>query len=164
MSFFLLVALVVFVILDLNDPVRGLITVSQEPMERLLGSMGKQAGESRQFSSNPQADGPHTPGIAQGPPPQIVSASFAWPWPACAAKVERRRLIFREPQVGQTGGLARSPARTRNSAVFSQAAQRYSWSGMGTPLRNGILCVQRQPEAAGNGWVRGCRSGRADGP
>jgi len=41
MSFLLLVTLVVFVILDLNDPVKGLITVSQEPMQRVLESMGK---------------------------------------------------------------------------------------------------------------------------
>lgn len=41
MSFLLLVTLVVFVILDLNEPVRGLIAVSQEPMQRVLESMGK---------------------------------------------------------------------------------------------------------------------------
>jgi hypothetical protein len=41
MSFLLLVTLVVFVILDLNDPVKGLITVNQEPMRRVLESMGK---------------------------------------------------------------------------------------------------------------------------
>ncbi|MGE5347221.1 MAG: hypothetical protein ACM3JH_14810 [Acidithiobacillales bacterium] len=41
LSFFLLVALVVYVILDLNDPTKGLITVSQEPMRLVLESMGK---------------------------------------------------------------------------------------------------------------------------
>jgi len=41
MSFLLLVTLVVFVILDLNDPVKGLIAVNQEPMQRVLESMGK---------------------------------------------------------------------------------------------------------------------------
>ncbi len=41
MGFLFLVTLVVFVILDLNDPVKGLITVSQEPMQRVLESMGK---------------------------------------------------------------------------------------------------------------------------
>ncbi len=41
MSFFLLVALVVYVILDLNDPVKGLITVSQEPLRLVIESMGK---------------------------------------------------------------------------------------------------------------------------
>jgi len=41
MSFLFLVTLVVFVILDLNDPVKGIITVNQEPMQRVLESMGK---------------------------------------------------------------------------------------------------------------------------
>lgn len=36
-----LVALVVYVTLDLNQPRRGLITVSQEPLERLLATMAK---------------------------------------------------------------------------------------------------------------------------
>jgi hypothetical protein len=36
-----LVSLVVWVILDLNQPYRGLITVSQEPMQRILSGMGK---------------------------------------------------------------------------------------------------------------------------
>ncbi len=40
-SFILVVSLVVFVIFDLNHPRKGLITVSQEPMERVLESMGK---------------------------------------------------------------------------------------------------------------------------
>jgi hypothetical protein len=39
-GFILLVSLVVFVILDLNQPHSGLITVSQEPMERLRVSLG----------------------------------------------------------------------------------------------------------------------------
>lgn len=39
-GFVLLVSLVVFVTLDLNQPHRGLITVSQEPMERLRASLG----------------------------------------------------------------------------------------------------------------------------
>ena len=37
----LLVTLTVGVILDLNQPRRGLITVSQEPMQRVLGGMGQ---------------------------------------------------------------------------------------------------------------------------
>ena len=37
----LLVSLAVYVTLDLNQPNRGLITVSQEPIERLLSSMPK---------------------------------------------------------------------------------------------------------------------------
>jgi hypothetical protein len=41
MSFLLVISLVVFVVFDLNDPVGGLIRVSQEPMERVLASMGK---------------------------------------------------------------------------------------------------------------------------
>ena len=36
-----LITMVVYVILDLNQPARGLITVSQEPLQRLLSSMGK---------------------------------------------------------------------------------------------------------------------------
>jgi cellobiose-specific phosphotransferase system component IIC len=36
-----LVALVVWVTLDLNQPYRGMITVSQEPMQRILSGMGK---------------------------------------------------------------------------------------------------------------------------
>ncbi len=40
-SFVLLVTLVSYVTLDLNEPGRGLIRVSQEPMERLVQSMGK---------------------------------------------------------------------------------------------------------------------------
>jgi hypothetical protein len=36
----LLISLVVFVTLDLNQPYSGLITVSQEPMERLRASLG----------------------------------------------------------------------------------------------------------------------------
>jgi hypothetical protein len=38
-SFIVLASFVVFVILDLNQPERGLITVSQEPIRRLLSSM-----------------------------------------------------------------------------------------------------------------------------
>ncbi len=41
LSFILIVVLVVYVTLDLNQPHRGLITVSQEPFERPLASMGK---------------------------------------------------------------------------------------------------------------------------
>jgi hypothetical protein len=40
--FVVLVTLVVWVILDLNQPHRGLITVSQEPMQRVLSGMEKQ--------------------------------------------------------------------------------------------------------------------------
>jgi uncharacterized membrane protein len=40
-SFIALVALVVFVILDLNEPHRGMIVVSQEPLERVTQSMSK---------------------------------------------------------------------------------------------------------------------------
>ena len=40
-SFVVLVAMVVWVTLDLNQPQRGLITVSQEPLQRLLSGMGK---------------------------------------------------------------------------------------------------------------------------
>jgi hypothetical protein len=36
-----LVSLVAWVTLDLNQPYRGMITVSQEPMERILSGMGK---------------------------------------------------------------------------------------------------------------------------
>jgi hypothetical protein len=39
--FVVLVSMVVWVTLDLNQPHRGLITVSQEPLERLLSGMGK---------------------------------------------------------------------------------------------------------------------------
>jgi hypothetical protein len=39
--FVLVVTLAVYVILDLNQPDRGLITVSQEPFERLLSSMAR---------------------------------------------------------------------------------------------------------------------------
>jgi hypothetical protein len=41
LSFILLVGFVVYVILDLNQPGKGLITVSQEPLERLFSSMAK---------------------------------------------------------------------------------------------------------------------------
>jgi hypothetical protein len=41
LSFILLVSLVVFVTLDLNQPYRGLISVSQESLQRRLASMGK---------------------------------------------------------------------------------------------------------------------------
>lgn len=41
LSFVILVSLVVYVTLDLNQPQRGLIRVSQEPMERLLSSMSR---------------------------------------------------------------------------------------------------------------------------
>jgi uncharacterized membrane protein len=40
-SFIVLVSLVVFVILDLNQPHRGMIMVSQEPLARVIQSMGK---------------------------------------------------------------------------------------------------------------------------
>jgi len=40
-AYILIVTLVVYVILDLNQPHRGLITVSQEPLERLIATMGK---------------------------------------------------------------------------------------------------------------------------
>jgi hypothetical protein len=40
-AFIAIVALTVWVTLDLNHPSRGLIRVSQEPMQRLLDSMGK---------------------------------------------------------------------------------------------------------------------------
>jgi hypothetical protein len=40
-GFILLVCMVVWVILDLNQPQRGAITVSQEPMQRVLSAMGK---------------------------------------------------------------------------------------------------------------------------
>lgn len=40
LGFTIIVSLVVYVTLDLNDPRRGLITVSQEPMQRLYDSMG----------------------------------------------------------------------------------------------------------------------------
>ncbi len=39
LCFILLVSLAVYVTLDLNRPERGLIRVSQEPIERLLSSM-----------------------------------------------------------------------------------------------------------------------------
>ena len=39
LAFVALVSFLVFVILDLNQPRRGLITVSQEPMERLYASI-----------------------------------------------------------------------------------------------------------------------------
>jgi hypothetical protein len=40
-GFVVIVSLVVYVILDLNQPRRGLITISHEPMERLIASMEK---------------------------------------------------------------------------------------------------------------------------
>jgi hypothetical protein len=40
-GFVLLVCITVWVILDLNQPEQGAITVSQEPMQRVLSSMGK---------------------------------------------------------------------------------------------------------------------------
>ena len=40
-GFIVLVAMVVWVTLDLNQPNRGFITVSQEPLQRLLSSMEK---------------------------------------------------------------------------------------------------------------------------
>jgi hypothetical protein len=40
LGFVLLTSLVIWVILDLNEPVNGVITVSQEPLERLLAGMG----------------------------------------------------------------------------------------------------------------------------
>jgi hypothetical protein len=39
--FILLVTLAIYVTLDLNRPERGLIRVSQEPVERLLNTMSK---------------------------------------------------------------------------------------------------------------------------
>ena len=39
--FIVLASFVVYVILDLNQPERGLITVNQEPIERLLSSMAR---------------------------------------------------------------------------------------------------------------------------
>jgi hypothetical protein len=39
-SFIVLVSLVIFVTLDLNQPRRGLITVNREPFERLMKSLG----------------------------------------------------------------------------------------------------------------------------
>jgi hypothetical protein len=41
LSFVVLVALVVFIILDLNQPHRGMIMVSQEPLARAIQAMGK---------------------------------------------------------------------------------------------------------------------------
>jgi hypothetical protein len=41
LTFIVIVALTVYVTLDLNHPTRGFIRLSQEPMERLLVSMGK---------------------------------------------------------------------------------------------------------------------------
>ncbi|HEV2172010.1 MAG TPA: hypothetical protein VGR71_00505, partial [Nitrospira sp.] len=41
LCFILLVTIAVYVTLDLNQPERGLITISQEPIERLLSSMSK---------------------------------------------------------------------------------------------------------------------------
>jgi hypothetical protein len=40
-GFVILVSMAVWVTLDLNQPQRGLITVSQEPLQRLLSGMGK---------------------------------------------------------------------------------------------------------------------------
>ncbi len=40
-SFIVLVTLVVFVILDFNEPHRGTIVVSQDPLQRIIQSMGK---------------------------------------------------------------------------------------------------------------------------
>lgn len=40
-GFIVLVSMVVWVTLDLNQPQRGMITVSQEPLQRLLAGMGK---------------------------------------------------------------------------------------------------------------------------
>jgi hypothetical protein len=41
LCFIFMVTLVIYVSLDLNQPGRGTIEVSQEPFERLLQSMGK---------------------------------------------------------------------------------------------------------------------------
>jgi hypothetical protein len=41
LCFILLVSLAIYVTLDLNQPDRGVIRVSQEPLERLLSSMPK---------------------------------------------------------------------------------------------------------------------------
>jgi hypothetical protein len=41
LGFVALVSMTVWVTLDLNQPQRGLITVSQEPLQRMLASMGK---------------------------------------------------------------------------------------------------------------------------
>jgi hypothetical protein len=41
LSFVILVTLVIFVIVDLNQPRRGLIQVSHEPLERVVQTMGK---------------------------------------------------------------------------------------------------------------------------
>jgi hypothetical protein len=41
LCFILLVSLAVWVTLDLNQPTRGMIVISQEPLERLVASMGK---------------------------------------------------------------------------------------------------------------------------
>jgi len=41
LCFIFLVSIAVYVTLDLNRPERGLIRVSQEPIERLLSSMPK---------------------------------------------------------------------------------------------------------------------------
>jgi hypothetical protein len=41
LGFVVLVAVTVWVILDLNQPHRGLIQVSQEPMQRVLSGLGK---------------------------------------------------------------------------------------------------------------------------
>ncbi len=87
------------------------------------------------------------PGMAHGPPPHIVSTSFGGPDAACAAKVERSRVIPVEPQEGQRGVRRESPARTRNSAVFPQAVQRYSRRGMGNSLRGDS--IRPRPYGAG---------------
>ena len=42
LGFVILVRVAVWVTLDLNEPQRGLITVSQEPLERLLSGMGRE--------------------------------------------------------------------------------------------------------------------------
>jgi hypothetical protein len=41
LCFIMLVCLAIYVTLDLNQPERGIIMVSQEPLERLLSSMTK---------------------------------------------------------------------------------------------------------------------------
>jgi outer membrane lipoprotein-sorting protein len=96
----------------------------------------------------PHAEGPHIPGIPQALWPQGGAASRGPPEPACAANVERSRLISGDPQDGHSALAGSSPARTSTSDFFSQAAQRYSRRGMGglreerTPERNKIRAMR----------------------
>jgi len=83
----------------------------------------------------PHAEGPHIPGIPQAPWPQGGAASRGPPEPACAANVERSRLISGDPQDGHSALAGSSPARTSTSDFFSAATSHAFYA------RKGLTCV-----------------------